>query len=439
MAMYQYKLIWMLLTATIMGLVVQFLACKLGLIAQHDLAQQCRESYPRALNYILWIMAEIAIIASDVPEVLGTAFALNMLFKIPLGWGVVITALDTLAFLLLQYASIRLLEAVIGGFLMIVSGCFIVEMFFVDLDVWGMLEGFIPLFEVDSGEGSVGGYAVAAVGLLGAVVMPHNLFLHSALVKTRKVERSYAGIYESMIYNVIECAMALGVSFVINFCIISISSAVFYYSDDTGLDQAADLLAQTLGNAPWVIFGIAMWKRNLITRSVAIIPSLAVVLLVGQSGADALIVWSQVLLSIQLPFALIPLLKMTYNTNIMGDTFRNSVLLQAVGWAIGVLIIIANITLIGFSFQEYLDLSTVSGQILLGIEIVVGLCYAVFLIYLGFVPVGTKSTPPIFAVPEEALESAVDFDFKVEDDDAVEIDDSLDADYLDGPSMVSIN
>ena len=399
---------------------------------------------------------------------MGTAFALNMLFKIPLGWGVVITALDTLAFLLLQYASIRLLEAVIGGFLMIVSGCFIVEMFFVDLDVWGMLEGFIPFFEVDSGEGSVGGYAVAAVGLLGAVVMPHNLFLHSALVKTRKVERSLHGIYEAMIYNVIECALALLVSFVINFCIISISSSVFYYSDDTGLDQAADLLAQTLGNASWVIFGIAllasgqsstitgtyagqfvmegflawniaMWKRNLITRSVAIIPSLAVVLLVGQSGADALIVWSQVLLSIQLPFALIPLLKMTYNTNIMGDTFRNSVLLQAVGWAIGVLIIIANITLIGFSFQEYLDLSTVSGQILLGIEIVVGLCYAVFLIYLGFVPVGTKSTPPIFAVPEEALESAVDFDFKVEDDDAVEIDDSLDADYLDGPSMVSIN
>merc|ERR1712137_682285 len=415
MAMYQYKLIWMLLTAMIMGLIVQFLACKLGLIARHDLAQQCRESYPRTLNIILWLMAEVAIIASDVPEVLGTAFALNMLFKIPLGWGVVITALDTLAFLLLQYASIRLLEAVIGGFLMIVSGCFIVEMFFVEVDVVGMLEGFIPFYGAGDGEGSLSGYAVAAIGLLGAVVMPHNLFLHSALVKTRKVERSYAGIYESMIYNVIECAMALGVSFVINFCIISISSAVFYYSDDTGLDQAADLLAQTLGNASWVIFGIAllasgqsstitgtyagqfvmegflawniaMWKRNLITRSVAIIPSLAVVLLVGQSGADALIVWSQVLLSIQLPFALIPLLKVTHNTNVMGETFRNSFFLQATGWIIGVIIISANIILIGFSFQDYLDLSNTLGQVLLGVGVLVGLTYLGFLIYLSFAP-----------------------------------------------------
>ena len=356
-----------------------------------------------------------------------------MLFRIPLGWGVIITAFDTLLFLFLQYASIRLLEAVIGGFLMIVSGCFIVEMFFVDLDYTSMVEGFIPFFQAGSGEGSLSGYMVAAIGLLGAMVMPHNLFLHSALVKTRKVERSFPGIYEAMIYNVIECAMALGVSFVINFCVISVSSVVFYYSDSTGLDQAADLLEQTLGNASWVVFGVAllasgqsstitgtyagqfvmegflawnipMWKRNLITRSVTILPSLLVVLLVGSDGADALIVWSQVILSIQLPFALIPLIKMTGNRNVMGDTFRNSLFLQITGWIIGSAIVVANVTLIGFSFQDYLDLSTVAGQVCLGLEILVGLSYLIFLIYLATVPVGINSTPPFIMDDGENFE-----------------------------------
>jgi len=147
---------------------------------------------------------------------------------------------------------------------------------------------------------------------------------------------------------------------------------------------------------------IAMWKRNLITRSVTILPSLLVVLLVGTNGADALIVWSQVILSIQLPFALIPLLKMTGNSNVMGETFRNSRLLQACGWIIGGMIIVANVTLIGFSFQEYLDISTVAGRVFLGVEIVVGLCYLVFLIYLATVPVGNNSTPPLIFGEEES-------------------------------------
>jgi NRAMP (natural resistance-associated macrophage protein)-like metal ion transporter len=189
--------------------------------------------------------------------VLGTAYALNLLLGIPLFWGVIITAFDTLLFLLLQYASIRLLEMVIGGFLMVVSGCFIIEMFFVTLNPLDMIEGFVPFLHVTEGEFGLGGYATAAIGLLGAVVMPHNLFLHSALVKTRDVERSILGIKEAMIYNIVECALALFVSFVINFCIISVSASQFYPSDTAGLDQAADLLS-ALGPAAPIIFGIAL-------------------------------------------------------------------------------------------------------------------------------------------------------------------------------------
>ena len=182
-----------------------------------------------------------------VQEILGTAYALELLFGIPLVWGVLLTALDTLAFLMLQYASIRILEAIIGFFLLLVSLCFIIELAWTDYSVIRMVEGFIPFYGVTSGKGSFGGYAAAAIGLLGAVVMPHNLFLHSSLVKTRKVERSKPGISEALVYNCIECAFALFISFIINFSIISVSAAIFYYNPDAGLNEAPDLLSNVLG------------------------------------------------------------------------------------------------------------------------------------------------------------------------------------------------
>ena len=178
---------------------------------------------------------------------MGTAFALKLLFGIPLVWGVILTAFDTLAFLMLQYASIRILEAIIGLFLAIVGLCFIIELAFTEFSVIGMVEGFIPFYGVTSGQGSLGGYATAAIGLLGAVVMPHNLFLYSALVKTRKIERSSAGIKEALNYNFIECGIALFMSFIINFSIISVAAATFYYNPDAGLNQAPSLLSQFLG------------------------------------------------------------------------------------------------------------------------------------------------------------------------------------------------
>eukprot|EP01096_Ripella_sp_DP13-Kostka_P002305 TRINITY_DN1310_c0_g1_i6.p1 TRINITY_DN1310_c0_g1~~TRINITY_DN1310_c0_g1_i6.p1 ORF type:complete len:554 (-),score=202.68 TRINITY_DN1310_c0_g1_i6:179-1744(-) len=405
---FKYQLLWILLLATVMGCVVQFLASKLGLVTKKDLAQHCHECYSKPVHITLWLMAEIAVIASDIPEVLGTAYALYLLIGMPIPVGVVVTALDTLLFLFLQYLSIRILEVIIAILLGIISLCFFAEMFWSKPDYLEIAAGFVPFWGFGEHKAD---YISAGIGLVGAVIMPHNLFLHSALVQSRKIGKSDAAIKEAMIYNAVESGLALGVSFLINMAVVCTAAALFFYDPTVGLFEASDLLKQILGGFAPYLFAIALlasgqsstitgtyagqfimegfldikiaqWKRNMITRGIAILPSLAVAIWASTDTMDGIIKWSQVLLSIQLPFAVIPLLNLTSSYRVMGS-FRNSWQLISVGWLISIFVIAANISLVVFSIAPFLNIETTLGIVLLVLLLVFSLFYMGFLIYLS--------------------------------------------------------
>uniref|UniRef100_A0A0R0H920 Uncharacterized protein n=1 Tax=Glycine max TaxID=3847 RepID=A0A0R0H920_SOYBN len=339
-AQYKYELLWIILLASCAALVIQSMAANLGVVTGKHLAEHCRAEYPRVPNFILWIIAEIAIVACDIPEVIGTAFALNMLFNIPVWIGVLLTGLSTLMLLALQQY---------GG-----------------------------LFEPElKGSGATG----LAISLLGAMVMPHNLFLHSALVLSRKIPRSVQGIREACRFYMIESAFALMVAFLINVCVISVSGAVCNSSNlnaedqmscqDLDLNKASFLLRNVLGKWSSKLFGIALfasgqsstitgtyagqyvmqgfldlrlepWIRNMLTRCLAIVPSLIVAVIGGSAGAGKLIIVASMILSFELPFALVPLLKFTSSKTKMG-THVNSTMISAVTWIIGTLLMAINI------------------------------------------------------------------------------------------------
>eukprot|EP01095_Lingulamoeba_sp_RSL-Kostka_P007419 TRINITY_DN2361_c0_g1_i1.p1 TRINITY_DN2361_c0_g1~~TRINITY_DN2361_c0_g1_i1.p1 ORF type:complete len:533 (+),score=155.36 TRINITY_DN2361_c0_g1_i1:85-1683(+) len=436
-AQFKYELIWVLLLSTLLGMFVQYLCAKLGIVTLLDLAQHCKASYKKPIVIILWLMAEVAVICSDIPEVIGTAFALNLLIGIPLWLGVLITSADTLLLLMLQYFSIRILEIFIGLLLFAVSFCFVIELGYSGID-WGeMFLGFIPFVNSpfydqnsrDEGQTS-SNYILAAVGIMGAVVMPHNLFLHSALVQTREVKRTDKAIKKANLYNALESVIALGISFFINFAIIAVAAKVFYGIPESslpdgqppGLNNAPELLENLLGEASKYVFGVAllcsgqsstitgtyagqfvmegfldikisMWLRNLITRSVAIVPSLLVAIIAGASGADRLIILSQVVLSIQLPFALIPLVKLTNSRPISGD-FVNNRVIQITGWIISIIVIIANLLLVVFTAIPYFD-DLHHWYVVAGLIILIGasIVYFIFLGYLFYIPINTYREP----------------------------------------------
>jgi manganese transport protein len=352
-----YELIFVILLSNMLAIILQTLAARLGIVARKDLAQACRDHYPPAATYILWVICEIAIAACDLAEVLGSAIALNLLFGIPLLWGVLLTAFDVLLLLALQSYGIRRLEAVILSLVATIGVCFLLELFFARPALVPLLQGFQPKYL--SGE-----RLYLAIGILGATVMPHNLYLHSALVQSRAVERTREGIAEATRFNFLDSVVALNAAFFVNAALLVLAASAFHHTghhEVASLQDAHTLLADLLGStlAP-ILFAVALlaagqsstitgtmagqivmegfvslrlrpWLRRLITRLLAIVPAVVVILWRGPAGVDTLLIFSQVILSLQLSFAVVPLVHFTSDRRKMGS-FATPVWAQVIAW-----------------------------------------------------------------------------------------------------------
>mmetsp|Transcript_8355 Transcript_8355/g.36957 ORF Transcript_8355/g.36957 Transcript_8355/m.36957 type:complete len:543 (+) Transcript_8355:173-1801(+) len=398
-----YSLLWVLLWATLMGLYIQALSVRLGLATGWHLARVMRDEYPTPARYSLWIVTELAIIASDVPEVIGTALALKLIFGLPTVWGVLVTSASTLLFLALQQFGVRKLEAFMGSLIGVMSVCFVAQM--------GMLEGgdggevikgiVVPIFQN-------GKALFIGISLLGAVVMPHNLFLHSALVLSRSFELGERAVRRALKYNVAESALALAVTLVINFAVTIVAAQSIRdadFDDPTGekrrgiidrpLQNAPDMLKDVLGKSAKGLFAAALLAsgqsstitgtyagqfvmegfleikinpvlRAFLTRTCAILPSLLVTIIAGDEYAEFLIVISSVFLSFQLPFALIPLVKFCGSEKIVGAMAIDPRALQRT-WVIVSAIVFANIVLLCVWVHESGAVNGSPGGVFLGL------------------------------------------------------------------------
>jgi manganese transport protein len=378
-ARFGYKLIWIILLANLMAILFQTLSARLGIVTGRDLAQACRDHYPKTINYILWILTEVAIAATDLAEIIGSAVGMYLLFGIPIMWGVVITSFDVLILMVLMSFGIRKMEAFILALVATIGVCFGFEMFLSHPDFSAIATGFIPTaMNKDA--------LYISLGIIGATVMPHNLYLHSALVQSRNIERTEIGLKEANKFNLIDSIVALNAAFLVNASILILAAAVFFtsgHSEVASIIDAHALLAPLLGNkfAP-IAFGIALlaagqsstitgtfagqiimegfiglkirpWLRRLITRVIAIVTTLIVIKISGDKSVDGLLVFSQVILSLQLPFALIPLLHFTASKIKMKE-FASRNLLRVTAWITAGLIIVLNLKLI-FDFTiEYI-------------------------------------------------------------------------------------
>ncbi|KAM3683079.1 hypothetical protein ACB098_12G119300 [Castanea mollissima] len=367
-ANYTFEQLWVLLIGFTFVLIIQSLAANLGVSTGKHLSELCKLEYPKYVKYCLWLHAEFAVISADIPEVVGTAFALNILFHIPVWTGVLITGLNTLLLLGLQRYGVRKLEMLISVLILVMAACFFGEMNYVKPPAANVIKGlFVPKL---SGQGAIGN----ALALLGSVIMPHNLFLHSALVLSRKVPRSVTAINDACQFYLIESGFALVVAFLINIAIISVSGTICSannMSDDIAnqcnnlnLGSAPFLLKNVLGRSSSIIYGIALlasgqsssitstysgqiimqgfldfkmrkWIRNLMTRCIAIAPSLIVSIIAGSKGAAKLIIISTMVLAFEVPFALIPLLKFSNSNPKMGP-HKNSIYIMVISWTLSV-------------------------------------------------------------------------------------------------------
>lgn len=366
-----YRLLWILLLSNLIALLLQSLSARLGIVRGRDLAQVSRETYPPAINFSLYILAEIAIAACDLAEVLGMAIGLNLLFHIPLLYGVGIGILDTFIILYLQQKGIRYMEIIIFSLITVIGLCFLVEIFFAKPDAASVIHGFIPSSLND-------GALYIAIGIIGATVMPHNLYLHSSLVQTRRNGTDQNSIARAIKYNFWDSAIALNLAFFINSFILIVAAAVFYtkgYYTVVEIQDAHDLLAPLMGKAiAPIIFAIALiaagqistitgtlagqivmegyldlriapWLRRLITRSIAVIPALLVIYYLGDDKVGDMLIFSQVLLSLQLGFAVIPLIHFVSDKKRMG-VFAIGPFLRILSWLTAIVIVGLNIKLI---------------------------------------------------------------------------------------------
>jgi manganese transport protein len=375
-AEFGYKLLWVLVMSNGMAILLQTLGARLGIVTGRDLAQACREAYPRGVNIAMWLLCEIAIVACDLAEVLGAAIALNLLFHIPLLVAVGITSLDTLLVLWLQRLGIRWLEAVVLGLIAVIAVCFAAEIHMAHPNWFSVTAGLLPRIDNKS--------LYVAVAMLGATVMPHNLYLHSALVQTRRIGRSEDEMRTACKYNLIDCVVALNVAMFINGAILILAAAVFFVNrqDVTEISQAYLLLAPLLGVAiASKLFGIALfcsgqsstltgtmagqiimegflniriqpWLRRLVTRLLAIVPAFIVIWISGNSGTLKLLILSQVVLNLQLPFAIVPLLHFTNDRARMGP-FASGWTLRMLGWVTAAVVVGLNLWLGAQTIQEW--------------------------------------------------------------------------------------
>jgi manganese transport protein len=366
-----YNLLCVILLSNLMAILLQSLSARLGIATGRDLAQACRDHYSRPVAISLWVICEIAICACDLAEVIGSAIALNLLFKIPLIWGVCITALDVVAVMYLQNKGFRYIEALVVTLIVIIGLCFLGEMIFARPDLSGVAAGFVPSLEVVRNPQML----YLAIGILGATVMPHNLYLHSSIVQTRKYEQTAAGRGEAIKFATIDSTVALSFALFINAAILIMAAATFH---TTGHHEVAEIqdahkLLTTVLSVPVasVLFALALlasgqnstltgtlagqivmegflnlrlrpWLRRLITRLIAIIPAVIATALYGESGTAKLLVFSQVVLSLQLSFAVIPLILFTSDRRKMGQ-FVTPRWMQALAWLTAAIIVVLNV------------------------------------------------------------------------------------------------
>ena len=378
-----YTLLSVILLSNLMAILLQSLCAKLGIVTGRDLAQACRDHYSRPVSFGLWILCELAICACDLAEVIGSAIALNLLFGIPLVWGVCITALDVLAVMYLQNKGFRYIEALVVTLIVTIGGCFFAEIVFSKPDIAAVFGGFLPTFEIIRNPQML----YIAIGILGATVMPHNLYLHSSIVQTRKYERTTYGKAEAIRFATIDSTVALMFALFINGAILIVSAATFYGSGTSvaEIQDAYKLLSPTLG-VPMAstVFALALlasgqnstltgtlagqivmegflrirlrpWLRRLLTRLIAIVPAVIVTAVYGEHGTASLLVLSQVVLSLQLPFAVVPLVAFTSNRQKMGE-FVNPQWVKGLAWVTAGVIISLNLKFLSdyFGFTTWL-------------------------------------------------------------------------------------
>jgi manganese transport protein len=444
-----YSLIWVLLMSNLMALLLQGLSARLGIVRRRDLAQANREAYPRFVNYGLWFLAEIAIAATDLAEVLGMAIGLQLLTGLPLIWGVSLTVLDTFLLLYLQKKGIRKMEAFIIALVAIVAISFLIQILMAKPDAAEVVKGLIPSFPSEEA-------LYIAIGIIGATVMPHNLYLHSALVQSRKIDRTNEGIRQALKFNRIDSTIALNIAFLVNAAILVLAATVFFKtgnSDVAEIKEAHRLLPGFLGNAAPVLFAVALiaagqsstvtgtlagqiimegylslrispMLRRLITRLVAIIPALIVILIYGEDEVDALLVLSQVILSLQLGFAIIPLIHFVSEKKTMGR-FAIKTPTKIAAWLIASILIYLNGKMLINEASGVFEGNNTFLKIILAVA---GLAFASLLLYIIAHPLIVKQSkqvsiqmhPDINAIKNLAIPSfgkiAVALDFSVSDE-----------------------
>ena len=384
-----YKLIWVLLMSNLIALLLQSLSARLGIVQGLDLAQASKNAYPRWANLALWILAEIAIAACDLAEIIGMAIGLNLLFGLPMVWGISITAFDTILLLFLLKKGMRVMELFIISLVSIIGISFVVEMIITDPVYGDVAKGLIP--------SALSGDALyIAIGIIGATVMPHNLYLHSSLVQTRKIKRTKNGLKKAIRYNFIDTILALNLAFLVNAAILVLAGAAFFvngYYNVAEIQDASKLLENLFGSVAPTFFAIALiaagqsstvtgtlagqiimeghinlkvapWLRRLVTRMIAIIPALFTIYYFGEAALGSLLILSQVVLSLQLGFAVIPLIQFN-SDKIKMKEFAIKPWVQVLSWLSAAIIIFLNIKLVVDEISGWIAASNETDKILI--------------------------------------------------------------------------
>lgn len=424
-----YKLIWVLLMSNLMALLLQSLSARLGIVRGLDLAQASRNTYSSYINYPLYVLAQIAIIACDLAEIIGMAIGLNLLFGLPLIWGVSITILDTFLLLFLMNKGMRMMEVFIVSMVFIVGISFLTEMFIVKPLIGEVLSGFAPSM-------LSGNALYIAIGIIGATVMPHNLYLHSSLVQTRKIERTAKGIKDSLKYNLIDTTIALNLAFFVNAAILILAATAFYKNglfEVAEIQDAYKLLDNIFGSVAPTLFAIALiasgqsstitgtlagqivmeghlnlriqpWIRRLLTRLLAIIPAFFTIMFFGEEALGSLLILSQVVLSLQLGFAVIPLIHFNSDRQKMKE-YTIKTWVKILAWLSALIIVSLNVQLVIEEIGSWLSSSTLSVWWIYLLVIPLVITIGILLLYVFLMPFFRKQDRKISNVPHgEALE-----------------------------------
>ncbi len=418
-----YRLIWVLFASNLIALLLQSLSARLGIVRGLDLAQVSKNTYPRFVNFCLYILAQLAIIACDLAEIIGMAIGLQLLFNLPLIWGVSLTITDTLLMLFLMNKGMRKLETFIISMIFIVGLSFLIEMFIVTPDVKEVAKGFIP--------GNLTGDALyVAIGIIGATVMPHNLYLHSSLVQTRQITRTDEGIKTAIKFNFMDTVIALNLAFFVNAAILILAASAFFkngYFQIAEIQDAYKLLNHIFGSTAPVLFAIALiaagqsstitgtlagqiimeghinlriepWLRRLLTRILAIVPAVFTIIYFGERGLGNLIILSQVVLSLQLGFAVIPLIHFTSDRKKMGN-FTIGLTTKLISWLCAALIIALNVKLVIQQLNTWVNASPQTAVWMYALVIPVIIAIALLLLYVLLRPLLFKHADTPTYVP----------------------------------------